>query len=84
MSAVCCLDSPPGQTVESMQRDVETGLANFDRVCVNIMVENRTAVKPDSSVIRAFCEQVEPLYRENPRVDILMENTDFGVGGTVL
>lgn len=78
----CLLFGLSGQTVESMQRDIETGLANFERVCVNIMVENRTAVKPDPSVIHAFCAQIAPLYRENPRVDILMDNTDFGVGGT--
>lgn len=79
----CLLFGLSGQTVESMYRDIQTGLANFERVCVNIMVENRTAVKPDRDVIRAFCAQIEPLYRENPRVDILMQNTDFGVGGTV-
>lgn len=79
----CLLFGLGGQNTESMQRDVEIGLANFDRVCVNVMVENSTEVKPDPEVIRAFCAHIEPQYRDNPRVDILMENTDFGVGGTV-
>lgn len=79
----CLLFGLSGQSAASMQHDVETGLANFDRVCINVMVENTTEIKPDPAVIRMFCEQVAPNYRDDPRVDILMENTDFGVGGTV-
>lgn len=79
----CLLFGLSGQTAASMQHDVETGLANFDRVCINVMVENTTDIKPDPAVIRTFCESVAPHYQNDPRVDILMENTDFGVGGTV-
>ena len=63
-----------------MLRDVETGLAYFERVCINIMVENTTKVRPDKSVIEVFMEKIYPKYRENARVDILLNNTDFGVG----
>lgn len=77
----CLLFGLEGQTVESMKRDIETGLKYFERVCVNIFVENKTKIKPDANVIRAFMEEIYPIYRENERVDILLENTDFGVGG---
>ena len=76
----CLLFGLAGQTVESMKRDIETGLSFFDRVCVNIMVPNSTEVRPDDSVRAAFVREVYPLYRDNDRVDILLENTDFGVG----
>ena len=76
----CLLFGLPGQTVESMQNDIETGLKLFKRVCVNIMVENSAPLKPDESVRLAFVEEVMPRYIENPRVDILLNNTDFGVG----
>lgn len=69
-----------GQTVEGMQRDMELGLRYFERICVNLMCRNSTAVQPDAAVIRSFTEHLYPLYRENPRVDILLNNTDFGVG----
>jgi hypothetical protein len=69
-----------GQTAESMINDIETGLLYFDRVCVNVMTENTTKVKPDENVIDIFKMQVYPKYVTNKRVDILMENTDFGVG----
>lgn len=77
----CFLFGLTGQTAESMHRDIETGLAHFERICLNIMVENSTDVKPDPSVIRIFAEELYPLYRDNSRVDILFDNTDFGVGG---
>lgn len=80
---VCLLFGIPGQTAVSMERDIQTGLSHFERVCVNIMQENRKPVKPDPEVIAAFTRELYPKYIENRRVDILMENTAFGVGGVV-
>lgn len=69
-----------GQSVESMLRDIALGLENFERICINVMCENSTSVKPDKSVIADFVEHVYPLYKDDERVDILINNTDFGVG----
>ena len=77
----CLLFGIPGQTADSMRSDIETGLAYFERVCVNIMVENSTPVRPDPRVIELFKNTIMPKYLHNERVDILMNNTDFGVGG---
>lgn len=77
----CLLQGIPGQTVASMEQDIETGLQYFERVCVNIMQENGCKIKPDPRVIADFATQLYPKYIENERVDILMENTAFGVGG---
>ncbi len=78
---VCLLQGLPGQTAASMRRDIEIGLSYFERVCVNIMEENSTPIKPDPGVIEIFQTDVMPLFIHNPRVDILLHNTDFGVGG---
>ena len=77
---VCLLFGLSGQTVTSMRNDIETGLAYFERVCVNLMVENSTPVRPDTAVLADFMEHIYPFYRDDPRVDILLNNTDFGVG----
>lgn len=77
---VCLLFGLSGQTLASMQRDVELGLRFFERVCINVMVENSTRIKPDADVIRIFKEQLYGKYVANDRIDILMENTEFGVG----
>ena len=76
----CLLVGLPGQTVLSMKNDIETGLRWFDRVCVNVMVENTAPLQPDNLVRAAFVEEIYPLYKDHPRVDILLHNTDFGVG----
>ena len=76
----CLLFGLAGQSVESMRKDIEIGLANFERVCVNIFVENQTKIRPDRSVIRDFMQYIMPEYIGNDRVDILLNNTDFGVG----
>lgn len=68
------------QSADSMRRDIETGLLYFDRVCVNLMTENTTSVKPCPQATEAFMNQVYPLFRDHQRVDILLNNTDFGVG----
>lgn len=77
---VCLLFGLKGQTFQSMQRDIETGLQFFERICINIMVENSTKIKPDQEVISIFCTHLYDKYIEDDRVDILMENTEFGVG----
>lgn len=78
---ICLLQGLPGQTETSMKNDIETGLSYFERVCVNIMTPNTSSVEPDETVKRLFIEKLYPAYKDNPRVDILLENTDFGVGG---
>ncbi|MDE5825835.1 MAG: radical SAM protein [Lachnospiraceae bacterium] len=77
---VCLLFGLDGQTEDSMLYDIETGLANFERICINIMVENTTKIRPDSSVIDIFMKKLYPIYKDNKRIDILLNNTDFGVG----
>lgn len=69
-----------GQTEQSMARDIELGLAHFERICINIMCDNSTPVKPDRNVTDIFMTRLYPIYKDDPRVDILLENTDFGVG----
>ena len=51
-------------------------------MCVNLMVENTTSIRPDRAVLDTFAHTLYPVYRDDPRVDILLDNTDFGVGGT--
>lgn len=77
---VCLLFGLSGQTARSMIRDIETGLRYFERVCVNIMTENSTSVKPDAAAIDIFRRDVYPRYAADERIDILFDNTDFGVG----
>ena len=69
-----------GQTTASMQNDITLGLENFERICINVMCENSTKIKPNKEVINSFLNELYPLYKDDERVDILINNTDFGVG----
>ena len=44
------------------------------------MTENKMPIKPDKMVIEQFRTKVYPRFKDNDKVDILLENTDFGVG----
>ncbi|MFA9376174.1 MAG: radical SAM protein [Lachnotalea sp.] len=79
----CLLFGIPGQNKESMLYDIETGLKYFDRICINIMQENGKPIKPAPKIIDIFAKEIYPIYENNDRVDILMENTAFGVGGVL-
>lgn len=57
------------------------GFGYFERICINIMVENTSQIQPDPQVIKIFIDNFYEMYKDDPRVDILLENTDFGVGG---
>lgn len=77
---VCLLQGLPGQTKESMLRDIALGLRYFERVCINLMVANTRPILPDEAVKKIFIREIYPIYKDNERVDILLNNTDFGVG----
>ena len=76
----CLLFGVEGETLSQMQQDVDTGLAYFERICINIMIDNGTAVKRSEDVVKLFMTHIYPKVKDNPRVDVLLNNTDFGVG----
>ncbi|MDE7078993.1 MAG: radical SAM protein [Clostridia bacterium] len=69
-----------GQDSNTMLNDIKTGLELFERICINIMCKNTSKILPDKDVINAFIKDIYPLYKNDYRVDILLNNTDFGVG----
>lgn len=77
---ICLLFGIAGQSFESMKKDIEIGLGHFERICINIMKENTTKILPDEEVIKVFMKEIYPTIIENQRIDILLDNTDFGVG----
>lgn len=76
----CLLFGVEGETLTQMQHDVATGLTYFERICINIMIDNGTAVKRSDDVVKLFMTHIYPKVKDNPRVDVLLNNTDFGVG----
>lgn len=69
-----------GQNLEQVKKDLEIGVNNFERICVNLYKEMDDIMEADEELKEKFIKEVYPLYKENSNVDILIENTDFGVG----
>lgn len=69
-----------GQTLEQVEEDIKIGIENFDRVCFNLYKEMDDIMPADEELKRKFLQEVYPLYKDFENVDILVENTDFGVG----
>ncbi len=78
-STICLLVGIEGQTMDIIRKDMEESRL-FDRVCINIFVENTTDIKADAKLIIQFKEEYGHLEMED-KYDILWNNTDFGVGG---
>lgn len=69
-----------GQSLEQIKDDIKIGMKNFDRVCVNLYKEMDDIMPADEDLKRKFLQEVYPLYKDFENIDILVENTDFGVG----
>lgn len=68
------------QSEAMIKKDIALGLEHFERICLNVMCDN-SKMKADRGVIEGFIKNIYPQIKDNPRIDILLENTDFGVGG---
>ncbi|WP_036731958.1 radical SAM protein [Peptoniphilus grossensis] len=74
----CVMVGIKGQTREMIDRDMEI-IKNFSHATVNIFMNNSTDIKRDDELVAWFVEKYRYL-EDDPRVDILFEITDFGVG----
>lgn len=76
----CLLIGFAGQTEQTIRADIQTGLAYFERICLNLFEACSAPLKPDQQVIELFMRDIYPEIANNKRIDILINNTDFGVG----
>lgn len=76
---ICLMVGIKGQTPEMVDQDMEYAQKYFKRACINIFVENTTPVKRDEAIIKYFKDNYSYLD-EQDNIEILWNNTDFGVG----
>lgn len=75
----CLMVGIKGQTKEMIARDIELLKKYFKLGTINVYTDNTTDVKRDAELIRWFAEKYDWL-NDDPSVEVLFENTDFGVG----
>ena len=77
---VCLLCGTDVEDFNHIVTDIETACENFEYLSVNLFCNNTTGVKRNEKIARRFVDEIYPLYKENPKIEILIENNDLGVG----
>lgn len=80
--SICLMVGIQGQTKEMIDYDMECLQKYFKHGCVNVFIDNTTNIKADNELIKWFRDKYSYLD-ENPNIEVLWNNTDFGVGGTL-
>jgi len=77
---VCLLVGTQGQDLDSIIADIKIACNYFEHVVISVFVKNSTSVLPDEELIKKFIEKVYPKIVNNPKIEVLINNTDLGVG----
>ena len=77
---VCLLCCTEGDSKERILRDIALAEKYFEYASVNVFCENTTTVKRDEELAKWFVEEVYPKLKTSDKIEVLVENTDLGVG----
>ena len=77
---VCLLCCTQGDSKERILRDIALAKQYFEYASVNVFCENTTTVKRDDELAKWFVEEVYPQLKTSEKIEVLVENTDLGVG----
>ncbi len=75
----CLMVGIKGQTKEMIENDIETLLKYFSYGTINIFTPNSSKLERDDELVDWFKRKYSYLD-DNPNIEILYNNTDFGVG----
>ena len=77
---VCLLCCTQGDSKERILRDIALAEQYFEYASVNVFCENSTSLKRDNALAKWFVEEVYPNLKDSNKIEVLVENTDLGVG----
>lgn len=77
---VCLLCCTEGETRERIVRDIELAREHFEYFSVNVFCNNTTKIKRDQALVDWFVSEVYPTIKDDLRIEVLIDNTDLGVG----
>ncbi len=77
---VCLLCCTEGETRERIVHDIELARKHFEYFSVNVFCNNTTKIKRDQALVDWFVSEVYPMIKDDPRIEVLIDNTDLGVG----
>ena len=79
-NGVCLLCCTMDDTRERILADIATARRHFEYFSVNLFCNNGTEVKRTEQLARWFVAEVYPLIKDEPGIEVLIENTGLGVG----
>ena len=77
---VCLLCCTQGESKEHIIKDIDIAKKHFEYFSVNVFCNNSTSVKQDKKLAQWFAREVYPKIKDEEGIEVLMENTDLGVG----
>lgn len=78
--SVCLLVGLPEQSLEDVIKDIEIAKKYFKKFVLSIFIKNSTNIIPNKKLIFQFKKELYPKIVDDPSVEILINNTDLGVG----
>lgn len=75
----CIMVGIKGQTREMIERDIQLVKKYFKLGTINVFTNNSTSIRQDPELVEWFVKEYAWL-NEDPSIEVLYENTDFGVG----
>ena len=77
---VCLLCCTQGESKERIIKDIDIAKKHFEYFSVNVFCNNTTFVQQDAELASWFAREVYPRIKDEEGIEVLMENTDLGVG----
>ena len=77
---VCLLCCTQGESKERIIKDIDIAKKHFEYFSVNVFCNNTTSVQQDAELASWFAREVYPRIKDEEGIEVLMENTDLGVG----
>ena len=74
---MCCTE---GDSKDRILSDIALAEQYFEYASVNVFCENTSPVKRDDTLTQWFVAELYPQLRRSKKIEILINNTDLGVG----
>lgn len=78
---VCLLCCTEGETRQHILDDIAIARRHFEYFSVNLFCNNGTSLRRDEALAQWFISEVYPTLRDIDGIEVLIGNTDLGVGG---
>ncbi|MBO5382511.1 MAG: hypothetical protein J6A40_10575 [Bacteroides sp.] len=77
---VCLLCCTQGEEKEHIVQDIALARQHFEYLSINLFCNNTTPLQRDNQLAEWFIQEIYPTIQHDPHIEILLNNTDLGVG----